>query len=98
MSNSPIAYALLDATDPTPTQNSQKAVAQIVALIGVLIRIFQAAAGVLLAYGVVALVLAMKDENAEAKVNATTQIGVAITVLGLSTILRGLGSAVGVSM
>ena len=57
-----------------------------------ILNVITSAGIILLAYSVVAFALAMKDENSESKVNATTQIAVAIVMITFSASLAGLAA------
>ena len=97
-----IAYAIParpsyapDPDIPSPT-NTQESVKIIVELIGSLLNIFLAAGIVLLAYSTFSLVLAVKDENIESKVQATSQLAVSLVLITFSSLLKGLASVVNV--
>lgn len=68
----------------------------VVELINTLLKVFNAAGIILLAYSVFALIMAIKDENIESKVHATTQLVVAIVLITFSTILSEIGAIVDV--
>lgn len=70
----------------------------IIKIINVLLGVFRGAGLILLAYSVIALILAVKDENVDAKVQASTQIAVALVCITLSSIIRTLGNAADVNL
>lgn len=80
---------------PTGT-NSSPSVKKIVEIIKVLLPIFRGAGIVLLAWSAFSLIMAVKDENVESKVHATSQLAVAIVLITFSTLLSTLASYVGV--
>lgn len=82
---------------PIANAYETQSVKHIVKLINALLAVFQGAGVILLAYSIIALILAFKDENAEAKVNASTQLGVAVFLVTFSTFLKQIGDSVGVS-
>ena len=57
-----------------------------------ILNVITSAGIILLAYSVIAFALAMKDENAESKANATTQIAVAIVMITFAASLAGLAA------
>lgn len=69
----------------------------ILKLISKLLTVFWYAGLVLLVYAVIALILALKNEDAESKVNAVTQISIAIVLITLSGTVNTLLAAAGVS-
>lgn len=69
----------------------------ILKLISKLLTVFEYAGIILLVYAVISLILALKNEDAESKVNAVTQISIAIVLLTLSGTVNTLLSAAGVS-
>lgn len=69
----------------------------IMMLISKLLTVFQSAGALLLAYAMIALILAMKNEDAESKVNAITQISIAIILITISGTVKTLMSAAGVT-
>lgn len=81
----------------TPIVYAETSVQIIVRLINELLTVFTGAGVLLLLYAIIALILAMKDENAESKVNAISQLGVAIVLITFSTILSQLAQSVGVT-
>jgi cellulose biosynthesis protein BcsQ len=82
----------------TPQAYALKSTDKIVQLINALLRIFRGAGIILLVYSVIALVLAIKDENVDSKVQATTQIAVALVCITLASIMRSLSSAAGANL
>lgn len=84
----PVAYAADEATNSPPV---------VLELIQELLGVFQAAGLVLLVYAIIAFVLALKNEDAESKVNAITQLSIAIVLLTLSTTVSELMTAAGLS-
>ena len=81
-----------------PKAHALKSVPKIVEIINALLRVFRGAGIILLAYSVIALILAIKDENADSKVQASMQMAVALVCITLSTIMKALAASVGVSL
>lgn len=82
----------------TYSAHTLKAVADIVGIIQTLLGVFTGAGMILLAYSIIAFAIAMKDENAESKVNATTQMVVAIVLITFSGTLSIIAQDVDVPM
>ena len=76
--------------------NKSPSVKEIVKLIGALLPVFRGAGIVLLAWSAFSLVMAIKDENVESKVHATSQLAVAVILVTFTTLLSGLARLVGV--
>lgn len=74
------------------------AVSYIVEIIRTLLGVFTAAGIILLAYSIIAFAIAMKDENSESKVNATSQMVVAIVLITFSGTLAVIAKAVNVTI
>lgn len=87
LSISPIAYAAQPASTGI-----------IIKIIKALLGVFQGAGVILLAYSMIALILALKDENVDNKVQATTQIAVSVVCITLPAILETLSEAANVNM
>lgn len=85
----PIAFAA--------SADANEVVKIIIKICSCLLTVFTGAGIILLAWGAVSFVLALKDESAEGKVQAITQISLAITLLAFSGILKTLGNAMGLS-
>ena len=66
-------------------------------LLGQMIDIFRAAGIILLVYAVIAFILALKNEDAESKVNAIMQMSISIVLITLSSIISPLLSSAGVT-
>lgn len=94
-----IASATWSAIMLTPTAFAEATHSPkiIMKLIAKLLTVFQYAGVVLLAYAVIALILAMKNEDAESKVNAITQVSIAIVLITLSGTVKALMAAAGVT-
>ena len=75
-----------------------KSLPKIIQIINSLLVVFRGAGVILLAYSIISLVLALKDENADAKVQASTQIAVAVVCITLSSIISTISNAAGVNM
>jgi hypothetical protein len=82
----PLAFASSD--------DAKEIVQIIMKICSCLLTVFTGAGAILLAWGVMSFILALKDESAEGKVQAITQISLAITLLAFSGILKTLGNAV----
>lgn len=67
----------------------------ILALISNTLRIFRDAGVILLVYSIFSMILAMRNEDTESKVNASTQLVVAIVCVSFTSITRGIISLVG---
>jgi hypothetical protein len=91
-----IASAALSNMLLTPTAYAYTSVQIVVLLINSILGVFFYAGIVLLVYSVVAFILAMKNEDAESKVQAISQISVSIVCMTLSGTIRGLMAAVGI--
>ena len=81
----------------TPTAFANHTAPKVLQMISKLLTVFTYAGVVLLAYAVIALILALKNEDAESKVNAVTQISIATVLITLSGTVNTLLSAAGVS-
>lgn len=81
----------------TPTAFASHTAPKILLLISKLLTVFTYAGILLLAYAVIALILALKNEDAESKINAITQISIAIVLVTLSGTVNALLAAAGVS-
>lgn len=80
-----------------PTAFASHTAPIILKLIAKLLTVFWYAGIILLVYAVISLILALKNEDAESKVNAVTQISIAIVLLTLSGTVKTLLSAAGVT-
>ncbi len=69
----------------------------ILKLIAKLLTVFWYAGLLLLVYAVISLIIALKNEDAESKVNAVTQISISIVLITLSGTVQTLLNAAGVS-
>lgn len=78
--------------------NANKVVKEIIKICSCLLTVFTGAGVILLVWGVISFILALKDESAEGKVQAITQISLAITLLAFSGILKTLAKAMGLSV
>lgn len=81
----------------TPTAFATKTSKKVLLMISKLLSVFTYAGIVLLAYATISLILALKNEDAESKVNAVTQISIAIVLITLSGTVNALLAAAGVS-
>lgn len=96
-------FIIASATGPaimlTPTAFAEATYSPkiIMKLIAKLLTVFQYAGILLLVYAVIALILSMKNEDAESKVNAITQISIAIVLITLSGTVKALMNAAGVT-
>lgn len=70
----------------------------VIKIINALLGVFRGAGLILLAYSVITLILAIKDENVDSKVQASTQIAVALVCITFSSIIQALGNAVNVDL
>ena len=86
----PIAFAA--------SADANKVVKEIIKICSCLLTVFTGAGIILLAWGLISFILALKDESAEGKVQAITQISLAITLLAFSGILKTLAKAMGLSV
>jgi hypothetical protein len=82
---------------PTPTSTTVplNSPPYILALISNTLRIFRDAGVILLVYSIFSMILAMRNEDTESKVNASTQLVVAIVCVSFTSIARGIISLVG---
>lgn len=87
---------LILLTSVTVANAAPTSVPIILKLLGEMLKIFQAAGFVLLVYAIFTLILALKNEDAESKVNAITQISISIVLITLSSIIEPLLSSAGV--
>lgn len=85
------SVTVANATPTTPTS-----VPIVLKLLGKMIDIFRAAGIILLVYAVIAFILALKNEDAESKVNAIMQMSISIVLITLSSIISPLLSSAGV--
>jgi hypothetical protein len=85
----PVAFAA--------SADAQKVVKEIIKICSCLLTVFTGAGIILLVWGVISFILALKDESAEGKVQAITQISLAITLLAFSGILKTLATAMGIT-
>lgn len=69
----------------------------VASIIKALMTVFRDAGVILLAYSLFNLIISIKNEDAESKVNAASQIAVAITCITMSSILQGFLTAMGVT-
>lgn len=82
---------------PTAFASATHSYPIVLKIIAKLLEVFRYAGIVLLVYAVIALILAFKNEDAESKVNAITQVSIAIVLITLSSIIGSLMTAVGIS-
>lgn len=93
-----LSNAIILFSTIAPQAYALKSVPKIVQLINALLGVFRGAGIILLVYSIIVLILAIKDENVDSKVQATTQIAVALVCITLSSIMRSLSSAAGVNL
>lgn len=87
---------LILLTSVTVANATPTSVPIVLKLLGKMIDIFRAAGIILLVYAVIAFILALKNEDAESKVNAIMQMSISIVLITLSSIISPLLSSAGV--
>lgn len=88
---------LILLTSVTVANAAPASVLIVLKLLGQMIDIFRAAGIILLVYAVIAFILALKNEDAESKVNAIMQMSISIVLITLSSIISPLLSSAGVA-
>ena len=87
---------LILLTSVTVANATPTSVPIVLKLLVQMIDIFRAAGIILLVYAVIAFILALKNEDAESKVNAIMQMSISIVLITLSSIISPLLSSAGV--
>ena len=92
-----IASTTITSMMLAPTAFAAQTARKVLLMISKILTVFSYAGILLLVYAVLSLILAFKNEDAESKVNAITQISIAIVLLTLSGTVNALLKAAGVS-
>jgi hypothetical protein len=87
--------SLNTSTTTTSATGSLESPPYVLTLIYNTLRIFRDAGVILLVYSIFSMILAMRNEDTESKVNASTQLVVAIVCVSFTSIARGLIVLVG---